>query len=342
MSNLTTGNRTRWPRRRALTIMAAACGAPILGVIGRPEARALPRPFEWRGSALGASARITLLHPDPAAARRLLSRCLAEVRRLESVFSLYDDRSELARLNRQGFLRGASLDLRHLVAESQRLSQLTSGAFDITVQPLWQCYADHFRNNADAAAPPPESELARRRDLVGYRRIDISGSTIGFLQSGMAATLNGIAQGYITDRVADLLRHEGCSQVLVDLGEIAALDAPATAPGWRVQIAHPTRPGESLGDVTLVNRAVASSSGLATRFDASGRHHHLFDPRTGRSAPSPLSVSVVSRRAWLSDALSTALAILPRRAAAPLLRQTGADTAIFVHSNGKAAWIPAT
>jgi thiamine biosynthesis lipoprotein len=155
----------------------------------------------------------------------------------------------------------------------------------------------------------------------------------------MAVTLNGIAQGYITDRVATILRDHGFDQVLADLGEIAALDPPQGEYGWTVRIDDPGGRLQGRDTIVLNNRAIATSSGSATRFDDSGRYHHLFDPRTGHCAVRHHAVSVISRRATLSDALSTALSILPRDAARPLLRALGAERAIFQEHAGPPVFV---
>lgn len=313
-------------RRRALGVVAA-CGLPLLfgGSSGVRAGDGAPF-HRWRGRALGAPAEITLAHPDAAVAKAAIERCLAEVVRLESVLSLFQGDSEISRLNRDGRLAGASLDLRLLLAESQHLGGLTGGGFDVTVQPLWALYAGHFAASGPDAPPPSARALDAIRQRVDYRQIDIIGTGVGFLRPGMAVTLNGIAQGYITDRVAAILRNEGFDRVLADVGEIAALSPPEGRRGWPVVI-------PDWDTILLSNRAIATSSGGVTRFDRAGRHHHLFDPRTGKSAHRHRSVSVISRSAVLSDALSTALSVLPEDSAARLLRDAGAERAIFVNDS---------
>jgi len=123
-------------RRRAITVIAAAAGLPLLALPLR-RAGEVPRLRVWTGSALGASAMLQIHHPDPAEADRLIERSLAEIARLEAVFSLYRPDSALSLLNRNGQLDGPPLDLVRLLGEAERFSRLTDGAFDATVQPLW-------------------------------------------------------------------------------------------------------------------------------------------------------------------------------------------------------------
>jgi thiamine biosynthesis lipoprotein len=308
-------------------LIAAAAGLPLLG--GRP-AGSNPPVFAWRGQALGGEARLLLAHPDQAEARRAAARCVAEIARLERIFSLFDPASELSRLNRDGALTAPSHDLRLLLAESQRFGTLSRGAFDVTVQPLWRLLAEHFARPGHDPAGPSERRVAAARALVDFRNIDLARGRVAFLRPGMAVTLNGIAQGYITDKVADLLRNGGFDNVLLQLGETRALGRPAPDRPWRVSLAGTAH----AKTVDLVNQAVAASSGAAARFDSAGRHHHLFDPATGASAAGASAVTVIADRATTADGLSTALAVAPPEAGEALLRAAGPARALVVLADG--------
>jgi thiamine biosynthesis lipoprotein len=312
-------------RRRALTIVAAVAGAALWP---GPAGSAGPRRFEWRGDALGTRARILLHHHDREAARDAVRACVAEIGRLEREFSLYRADSALSRLNRDGRLAAPSQDMRRLLADCWRFGALTGGAFDVSVQPLWRLIAEHFAAHPEATDGPPAGALAAARALVDYRGITIAPARVT-LGPGMALTLNGIAQGYITDRVAEILRARGWRHVLIDLGEIRALDGRPGGGSWSVGLEHTTR------RLALDNRALATSSGGATRFEASGRHHHLLDPSSGASPNAYRSVTVVAPEAVTADALSTALFLLPRAEAGPVLRAGGGTEAWLIDGRGR-------
>src|SRR5690606_24278517 len=133
---------------------------------------------------LGADAMLQIHHPEPAVADRLIARSLAEIERLERIFSLYRPDSALVRLNRDGALDAPPLDLVRLLGEAQRYAALTSGAFDPTVQPLWRLYAGHFgRPGADPPGPPRrlvEAALA----LVGAEAVSVDAKRIRFARPG--------------------------------------------------------------------------------------------------------------------------------------------------------------
>ena len=100
--------------------------------------------MRWHGSALGAQVSIEIYHPDRAEAERLVERCVLDVRRLEQQFSLYRANSAISTLNRTGILVAPDADMVALLKASLLFAGITGGAFDPTVQPLWQLYADHF------------------------------------------------------------------------------------------------------------------------------------------------------------------------------------------------------
>lgn len=279
----------------------------------------------WRGSALGAEAMLVIEQVDEARARRLIGQVLAEVDRLESIFSLHRARSALSVLNRQGHLVSPPHELVDVLSEAARVHRLSSGAFDPSIQPLWRLHAGHFaRSGANAAGPSP-SAVGRARERVGFERVMVEPAEIRFATAGMALTLNGIAQGAITDRIADMLRNEGLGHVLIDLGEIRAVGAHTWGSPWSVDRSWP-----GAGRLALRDRAVATSDPGGTVFDTGrGLHHHLLDPRTGRSSAHARPVTVVAPRAILADALSTALALMPPEEASAVVGLAGPDVSMI-------------
>ncbi|EHK64317.1 FAD:protein FMN transferase [Achromobacter arsenitoxydans] len=313
-------------RRRFIGIVAASSALALAPSLLR-RAHAAIAPTSWQGVALGADAELRLYHPDRQAAERLIERALRELRRLEGVFSLYREDSALSILNRQGYLVDPPSDLVRLLSESRHYAALTGGLFDPTVQPLWRVYADHFSRPDAAPHGPAQAAVAQALKHVSYKAVNVDTQRIQ-LRPGMAVTLNGIAQGYITDRVTELLRDAGLERALIDMGEIRGLDAAAGATGWRVGLADPLAPDQILAQVPVNNQALATSGGYGTPLDAAGRFSHLFDPRSGHARPLYRSVSVMASTATAADALSTAFSNMPLK-----------DTAAVVRSLGVSAWM---
>ena len=288
----------RLTRRRAVGLLAAAAGLPLVVRASQATAEVVT----WHGRALGAPATLILHHPDRAAAERLLARVALEVTRLETIFSLYRADSALSELNRTGALAAPPPELVAILDDCRRFHAQTGGAFDPTVQPLWRLYASHFAAGGDPAGPPAAA-LADARARVGLDAVRASRARIAFTRPGMALTLNGIAQGWITDRMVDLMRAAGVTSSLVDMGEIRALgDNDGRA--WQVAIA-------GTGTVfALADRAVAISSPDGFHFDAAGRFSHIIDPRTGTTPRRYVRVTVTAAAAATADALSTGFMLL--------------------------------
>lgn len=299
-------------RRRVLTILGAAAALPLLSA--DDPAAGPAKLYQWTGSSLGSPSRLLLYHWDRAAASRIIGRCMAEIERLERIFALYREDSELARLNRDGRLDAPSQELLALLGDCQHLSAMSGGAFDITVQPLWNLYAAHF-----FAAPSPPSTGPALRDveralrLVDWRLIDATPRRVRLARPGMGVTLNGIAQGYVADRLTDILQENGCARMLADLGrsEMRSLGRHTDGRPWHVGLADPRQSERIAFTLDLENRALCTSGGYGTKFEASGRYHHLFDPATGTSANRYIAASVLAPRAKIADALSTALYVTP-------------------------------
>ena len=294
-------------RRRLIVISASIAGSAFL--TGGRTAQA-GDPVRWHGSALGAQVSIEIYHPDRAEAERLVARCVVDVRRLEQQFSLYRANSAISTLNRTGILVSPDADMVALLKASLLFAGITGGAFDPTVQPLWQLYADHFTSERPDSNGPSPQKLAGALAKVGYAGLRVSEDRIALARRGAAITLNGIAQGYATDRVVERLRKAGLSTTLVNMGEIRAIDARPEGRPWRVGLADPERPGVVTETIDLIDRAVATSAGAGFRFDASGRFTHLFDPATGRSPSRYSTVSVIAPTATEADALSTAFSLM--------------------------------
>ena len=289
--------------RRHLIVCGLAAGA--VGGIGALIANGDQKPrYVWHGSALGGEARVSLYGSEPETASRALEAVAQEIERLESLFSLHRKTSELSLLNQDKVLSAPSRDLRDLLHAAVDWRSRTGGAFDPTVQRLWE---------AAAAGNEPTREL-----------IETAGSKISFsdnsisIKAGSALTLNGIAQGRIADRVTEILVDYGFHDVVIDTGELRLPGRQPRAVGIPAAKAA----------VSVAEVAIATSEPKSLLFDVARWRHHLIDPRTGESPRYWQSISVFAPDAQTADALSTAFAVLPFEAVADLSGSIG-DVAVI-------------
>lgn len=286
-------------RRRAISILAAT--AASVAASARPTAATGATgatELEWRGLAMGTDARIVFCGATEDKVRVMARTIVAEIERLERALSLFRADSDICRLNRTGSLTAPSGDLCRALALALAIAEATGGLFDPTVQALWEAHVDWF-SLAPTAALPPDGALAAARTAVDWRKIRLTGDCVA-LGPGQRITLNGLGQGYVTDRIADLLRAHGFEHVLVDLGEQRALGPRNDRTPWWVERGNG-------GRIALVDGALATSEGAGCILGAAGAAHHLFDPRSGRSAQRWRRITVHHRSAAVADALSTAL-----------------------------------
>lgn len=305
-------------RRKVIALCAAAGGAALVPFGAQPRAGSEPL-VEWTGISLGAVSTIRLAHPDRRAGYELLHRAVAEARRLEAIFSIYRVDTALSELNRTGVLVAPPSELVHLLHLCDEMWHTTDGAFDASVQPIWRCYADHFSASNANPEGPPSHKLAEAVDLTGWSNVSFNRDRISFARRGMALTLNGIAQGYITDRVIEILRADGITSSLADMGEIRTIGKRPDGRAWRTEIDTETPRNVTLD---LVDKAVATTSADGFRFDPNGSCNHLFNPATGRCAGPAVSRTVVAPTAAAADALSTAFALMDRAGTRRVLERT--------------------
>jgi thiamine biosynthesis lipoprotein len=319
-------------RRRFITFVAAAAGLPMLLKARGAQAR----PVRWDGTSMGAPASIQLYHTDEAQARTAIAAGLDELKRLEAIFSVYRSDSAISQLNREGVLKNAPSDFIAMLTRALTLAKISDGVYDPTVQPLWQTYFRHFTAaNPDPAGPAPR-DVAAALALVDWRAVEIDAENnhVSFSRPGMGLTLNSGAQGYITDRVTDILRAHGFDRMLVDMGEPRAISTKPDGTAWRIGIANPANPGSTLTTLEVVNKCVATSGGYGTLFDSAGAFTHILNTRTGRTAPALLGVSVVADKGIIADGLSTAMLMAPVELRQSILKAAGGDKAIFVTPEG--------
>ncbi|WP_246026687.1 FAD:protein FMN transferase [Paracoccus luteus] len=270
-------------RRRFMTLAACAAAAPASASAGAGAA-----PHEWRGAALGADVTLRVDGGDARAARAFFAEAARVLRSIEDRFSLYRG-SDLTRLNALGRLAHPSDDFTALLTLAGQVHAATAGAFDPTVQPLWQ--ARRLGRDETAA-----------RALAGWDGVRIGPDAVMLDRPGMALTLNGIAQGHAADRLAGVARRRGLTRTLIDTGEIRGQGAP----GWTAEVVAPG--GTALRRLTLRDRALATSAPFGTRIgpQEDGAHILAADGRAPRWSVAAISAPTAA----VADALSTAAVLM--------------------------------
>lgn len=260
-----------------------------------------------------------------------LSDAHAEIMRLDALLDRGDSAGDIYRINTEktAVVSSETADiLRTAIATSEE----TDGAFDITTAPLsdlWGFYNLDFRI-------PTDGEILSALDGVGYQKIQLTENTIT-IPENTAIDLGGIAKGYASDRVVDVLRASGVSSAIISLGgNVHALGSRTDGRDWSVGITDPDDKNRLIGTVNVRDKAVITSGSYQRFFERDGvTYHHIIDPATGKSAASGLkSVTVIADSGIRADSLSTALFVMGLDKSAELWRKNGGFDAVFVTDGG--------
>lgn len=313
------------------TFIGAALGA--IGVSSAAAWQAGGRLHSGVALAFGTTINIAVVHADANVARQAIAAGLAAALRIERLMSIYHPHSQVFKLNQHGVLGRPAPHLLAVLAQAAELSQLTGGAFDITVQPLWRAYS------AAAASHmlPTARELAHARSLVDWRDVVISEDGVQLRRPGMQITLNGLAQGYAADVALAAVQRHGIRHALLDTGEFAGRGRKRPQQPWVLGVRDP-RDAEALAATLYVSGCgVATSGDYETTFTPDYRHHHIFDPQLGDSPEELASVTVMAPSSMLADGLSTAFMVMGREKSAALAAMLPAVDLLTVDKRG-AEW----
>ncbi|MEC6997160.1 MAG: FAD:protein FMN transferase [Pseudomonadota bacterium] len=254
----------------------------------------------WRGSVLGVPSKVELHSSNTDLNHYLVEEIESLVKKYENTFNIQNNQSEISMLNKYKYLKNPSTEIIDVINKAKLISTHTNGLFDITVQPLWKLYYEHFIID-NKITPPNSKKIKDVLELVNWRNVVIEKNEI-VLKNNSSITLNGIAQGWITDQIKMLLSKNGYNNTLVDFGENYASGLFEKKRPWNILVK-----GQNASQVvSLTNKAIATSAGYGTSFESSIQHHHIFNTKNGKSSNNYKSVSIISDRAWMADSVSTA------------------------------------
>lgn len=280
--------------------------------------------------AFGTKVSIKAFHADQSIALAAIKEALHQVKQVDRLMSVYQAPSQVFQLNLHGVLATPDPHLLRVLEFAHQLSMMTAGAFDVTVQPLWQTFA---RAHADNRLPTKQ-DIAAAKALVNWRHLIVESQEVRFKTAGMSLTLNGLAQGYAVDLALQALIRRGIAHAMLDTGEFATIGSNAQLQPWLLGVADPRRSDVVVARLTCDGRKVATSGDYETFFSPDFVHHHIFDPATGDSPSELASVTVVAPTGILADGLSTAFMVMgARNALALTAKWHGVDT-LLIHKNG--------
>jgi thiamine biosynthesis lipoprotein len=294
---------------------------------------------------MGTFSRVVSLARSEEVARNCAEAALDCQRRVDERMSSYIVESELSQVNRQAFGQPVrvSEETFEVLQKARHFSELTGGAFDITIGPL----GDLWRRAGDVNVAPTESEIADARSKVGYEKLllDPDARTVRFAVEGTKLDLGGIAKGYAIDKSVQTMQQGGAVGGMVDIGgDVRCFGTPPKGKkAWVVGLQDPTVAPDDMATNKLlmtlsVTDAAVTTSGDYRRFtEIQGqRQSHILDAQSGRGAGKLVSVTIIAPDALTADALATAVSVLGLDKGLALIEQLPNTEAILIPNQSNA------
>ena len=291
---------------------------------------------------MGTFAEVTVYSNDEKTAGKAIEGALDEMGRMDRIMSNYKKDSELSRLNRNAVKAPVpcSAELLDVIEKSQYYSELSDGAFDITISPfvaLWGFFDEKGHI-------PPNKEIERLLPAVSYKNIIISKSgdskkpsTVFLKNTQTQIDLGAIGKGYAVDKALEIIKNFGIDNACVNLGgNIYVLGASAGKNTWKIGVQHPRNKDEILGYLELKNEATATSGDYERFFEIKGkRYSHIINPKTGMPVNGIIAVTIVAPTGTEVDALSTSAFVLgPEKGLKLIKKIPNADALIAYEKDG--------
>jgi thiamine biosynthesis lipoprotein len=272
----------------------------------------VPESKKLQGPTMGTRWSAQIVSELPAAALDSLhSSIRAELERINGLMSTWDPTSELSQFNAMQSTEPVELhaDTLTVIDASLRVSELTKGAYDVTlgaVIDLWGFGADMSR-----VAVPEAEALATARDRIGYQKLHRQGSTVSKQHPALRIDLSSLAKGFAVDQIGLLIEAAGIENYIAEIGgEVRTRGSKADGSAWRIGIEQPD--GKADAGLAVHDAHMASSGSYRNYREVAGqRYSHIIDGRTGQPITHELvAVTVLHESTMLADAWATALLVL--------------------------------
>ncbi|MCK5097752.1 MAG: FAD:protein FMN transferase [Desulfobacteraceae bacterium] len=239
-----------------------------------------------------------------------------QLKMINQQMSLYSKSSEISKFNRtdKGETVFISKDFYKVISQSQKLFQLTDGAWDATVRPLYDLW-NFDKTDIITSTIPDQKKIEACLAKTGFQNIIIKRKSLTKKISSLNLDLGSIAKGYGVDAVVSLLRGSEFKNFFVEIGgEVYVAGQKIRQKKWKVGISMPmqgynARPYKIL---KLSNKALATSGTYRNFFEINGKtYSHIINPKTGWPIDNNIvSVSVIADNCMFADGLATGLMVM--------------------------------
>lgn len=292
--------------------------------------------FKEKKSLLGSPFEITVVANDSVQANFYTELAISEVKRIENLISDWIPTTQISLVNQNAGITPVKVDKEvfELVDRAMKISKLTDGAFDISYASMDKIW----KFDGSMKSMPTAETIKKSVEKVGYQNIILNekDTTIFLKNQGMKLGLGGIGQGYIADKIKEILKANGCIGGLVNVsGDINTWGKQPDGKDWTVGIVNPLNKNKVFATFPLNDSAVETSGSYEKYVTFNGkRYSHIIDPRTGYPASGIVSVSVFAKQTELADALATGIFVLGIEVGLDLVNQLKGIGCIIVDDKG--------
>ena len=274
---------------------------------------------------------VEIYDPD---AQEQLDHCFEICERYENMLSRTVEGSDVYRINHaNGESTGISTETARLLQTGLHYSEISGGAFDITIAPLsilWD-----FKNNDGTI--PAKVDIDEARSHVGYENVELDGTTVTLKDPEAAIDLGALAKGYIADRIKHYLVSQGIESGIINLGgNILTIGSKPDGSAYNIGIQKPfDKRNASITSVKVSGQSVVSSGNYERYFEKDGKiYHHILDPKTGYPVENDLyEVTIICDNSIIGDCLSTTCFALGLEKGMELIEETDGVEALFITSD---------
>lgn len=282
---------------------------------------------------MGNHFELSIVAEEESAAMELIDKAVVEIQRIEKLLTTFSEDSETNRINQAAGIQPVKVceETFRLIQRSQRISQITQGAFDISYgsvdKSLW---------NFDATMTHlPDADTAKKMvRLINYRNIllDETDFSVFLREKGMRIGFGGIGKGYAAEMAKRLLIAEGVQSGIVNAsGDLTTWGLQPNGQPWTIGIVNPNLSGKIFSYMNVTDLAVATSGNYEKFVMIDGvKYSHTINPRTGLPVRGIKSVTIISPNAEIADAMATPVTIMGITAGMDMINQIKNVEAIII------------
>ncbi|MFH1510672.1 MAG: FAD:protein FMN transferase [Candidatus Woesearchaeota archaeon] len=282
--------------------------AILIIILLLPACKIMTYKAEQTRELMGTTVTVVVLHEDENTAREGIRRAFRAMQSVNDEMGPYGTTSLVSELNKNKIIAKPTSSMSFVLQKSLEYSEVSNGAFDITVQPVLDLYTKTFKENRT----PTQEEIDTAMKSVGYKKVIIEENAVT-IEENMSITLGAIAKGYAVDEAIEALQQTGIKRAMVNAGgDIRAIGTKEGDQKWQVALQNPRNKTELITIIELENMSVATSGDYERYFDENKTYHHIINPKTGHSATELISVTVIAPKAVDADSLATTVFVLGR------------------------------